>query len=151
VEPVIASEQAHGGNVHWVLREFPRQFKACRQRHTQAKTLLIVVIDADDSTTDERCRQLNIALQHDGLEPVGPSDPVSVLIPKRHIETWIRAATVGDANETDSFKAPSPTREQVRDAALRILEWARKHPPPDDSCVPSLLKALPHWQKIARP
>ncbi len=111
LNPVIASERAHGGNVHWVLREFPRQSKACRQRSTRARTLLIVVIDADDNTIEERCRQLNNALQHDGLEPLGSSDPLAVLIPKRHIETWIRAATVGGVNENDDYKKPSPTGE----------------------------------------
>lgn len=148
MHPVIASEQAHGGNVHWVLREFPRQFKACRQRSTRARTLLIVVIDADDKSIDERCRELNNTLQLGGLEPLSASEPLAVLIPKRHIETWIRAATAGGANENDDYKKPSPVGEVIRKAAQRINAWARHSPEPDDSCVPSLLRALPQWQRI---
>jgi hypothetical protein len=50
-----ASNEVHGGNVGWVLREFPYELKVCRKRHaTNAKTQLIVVIDADEKSVAER-------------------------------------------------------------------------------------------------
>jgi hypothetical protein len=40
-----ASREVHGGNVTWVIREFPKQLHACRQRHAaHANTRLIVVL-----------------------------------------------------------------------------------------------------------
>lgn len=145
----IASELARGGNVNLVLREFPRQLNASRRRQARAKTLLIVVIDADDRSVDERYGDLNKALKGADLELIGSLDPTVVLIPRRHIETWIRAATHPDANETDDYKFPSPTKEEeVREAAHRIHGWAHDDPRPDESCLPSLERAFPEWRKI---
>ena len=76
-----ASREVHGGNVGWVLTQFPKEMEACRKRHaTFAKTILIVIVDADEKAVAERRAQL----------PTAPSDPIVALIPKRHIETWIQ-------------------------------------------------------------
>ncbi len=146
--PLVASERASGGNVNWVLREFPRQFRACRQRHTHARTLLIVVVDADEGSVDQRHSDLNSALEGARMTPTNPSDPIVILVPKRHIETWIRAANGSDANETDNYKFPPPGQEQVRGAAQRIQGWARDNPAPDENLLPSLKRSLPEWRKI---
>ena len=79
---IIASEMVHGGNVAWVLREFPRQLDACRKRQTRAKTLLIVVADADRFRVDERHGDLNRALKGAELEAIAESDPQVILIPQ---------------------------------------------------------------------
>ena len=47
---LVASRMVQGGNVDWVLREFAGQVHACRQRLKQAKTLLVVMADADRLT-----------------------------------------------------------------------------------------------------
>jgi hypothetical protein len=59
VREEVASTKQRGGNDAWVLREFPAQLHACRQRHKKAKTRLVVLIDADDFTVAERHQQLN--------------------------------------------------------------------------------------------
>jgi hypothetical protein len=144
----IASELAQGGNVRWVLREFPRQLQACRQRHARARTLMIVMVDANSASVDERHRELNSALEGAGFTPMDSSDPTAILIPKRHIETWIRAASGDAVNEADDYKYPSLTREGVRQAAQRIHGWAHDNPAADDRCVSSLKMAFPEWRKI---
>jgi hypothetical protein len=148
LHPIIASEQVHGGNVVWVLREFPRQLDACRKRQTRAKTLLIVVVDADSLSVDERYRDLTRALQGAELEAIAPSDPIVVLIPKRHVETWIRATTGQPTNETDDYKSDQPGKADVRLAAQVIHGWAHDTPPPDENCLPSLRMALPKWRTL---
>jgi hypothetical protein len=141
--PRNASREVHGGNVGWVLREFPKEFEACRRRHaTHANTLLIVVVDADHLTVVERRGQLHQATE------VSVTDPVVVLIPKRHIETWIRAAIGQTVNETDSYKRPEPKKSEIRRAAEQIHGWAREDPKPGPSCVDSLLASLPEWRKL---
>ena len=86
--PINASRQVHGGNVSWVLNEFPRQLEACRRRHAaHAKTLLIVVADADDLPAAERRSQF------DGSIGGADADFLVVLIPRRNIETWIRSCS----------------------------------------------------------
>jgi hypothetical protein len=148
LHPIIASEQVRGGNVGWVLREFPRQLEACRKRQTRAKTLLIVVADADSLGVDERYRDLTRALQGAGLEAIAPSDPIVVLIPKRHVETWIHTTTGQPTNETDDYKSDQPSKADLRVAAHIIHGWAHDIPEPDENCVPSLRIALPEWRNI---
>lgn len=138
-----ASRTVHGGNVGWVLREFAREVRACRQRQsTRAASMLIVVVDADQHLVEERRQQLLVE------PPIGDSDPVVVLIPKRHIETWIRAALGGRVDELADYKRPVPKKAEVRGAAGTIHDWARNAPPQQSTCVPSLREALPHWRQI---
>ncbi len=145
---IIASERVHGGNVVWVLREFPRQLDACRKRHTRAKTLLILVADADDLGVDGRQRDLSRALQGANVEPMASSDPAVVLIPKRHVETWIRATTGQPTNETDDYKPDEPGKAEIRAAAQVIHGWVHDNPKPDENCIASLRNAFPEWRKI---
>jgi hypothetical protein len=141
--PRNASREVHGGNVGWVIREFSKELQACRQRHaTQANTLLIVVADADDITVIERRGHLVAD------PPVAANDPLVILIPRRHVETWIRAATRHKVTETDDCKNPEPRKSDVREAAAAIHGWARNAPTPGPTCVPSLLDALPAWRTI---
>ena len=138
VEPTLrvrnASREVHGGNVSWVLNQFPKEMEACRRRHAaHARTLLIVVVDADQGTVADRRAQLHT---HAG-------DPVVVLIPKRHIETWIRSGLGQPVNEIDSYKNPAPEKAAIRAAAHQIHGWARGNPPPGPTCVDSLRAALP--------
>ena len=141
--PRNASRAVHGGNVTWVLREFPQELLACRRRHVaHASTLLIVVVDADNNTVMQRRNHLAQDSQ------MSNTDPVVVLIPKRHIETWIRAALGQTVNETDSYKRPEPTKPEVRDAANQVHGWARDNPTPGPTCIESLLVSLPEWRKI---
>lgn len=144
--PRNASREVHGGNVGWVLREFPRELEACRWRHSRhANTLLIVVIDADDNTVAERRGDLNQRSQ------MSAADPIAVLIPKRHIETWIRAALGRQVNENDSYKNPEPKKSEIRAAGNEIHGWARNNPIPGPTCVDSLRVSFPEWRKIKGP
>ena len=134
-----ASREVHGGNIGWVLREFPKEMEACRKRHAaHAKTLLIVVVDADQGTVVDRRAQLK----------TNAGDPIVALIPKRHIETWIRSA-LGDAvNENDSYKNPAPKRGNIKAAADQIHGWARGNPAPGATCVDSLRTSLPEFRTL---
>ena len=59
-----------------------------RSRH--AKTALIVMIDADTHTVQDRWRQLDQALEDGGKQRVDAEhEQIARLVPKRNIETWI--------------------------------------------------------------
>jgi hypothetical protein len=149
VRSLVASRMQHGGNVGWVLDEFPKQLHACRQRQKKARTLLIVLVDADKLTVEARRRQLLGRVKSAGLEEFGKSEPAAILIPKRHIETWV-SALLGDAvTETEDCKIRRKLRkEEIRRAAETLDEWSRPNATPGTTCVPSLLEALPEWNKI---
>jgi hypothetical protein len=139
---LIASRQSFGGNVHWVLQNFSKQLEACRQRAVRAKTLLIVVLDADDFSVVERRHQLN------ANPPPSADDPLVMLIPRRHIETWIRAALGEQVDETGDYKHPKPAMSDIRNAGVQIYRWARDQPLPGPNCVMSLRDAFREWRKI---
>ncbi len=146
----IASRMKHGGNVDWVLDQFPRQLHACRQRHkAKANTQLIVFIDADKFDVDERRRHLDERLTRAGYDRLVADDPVSLLIPRRHVETWIRSLRGHQVAEDDDCKGwEKPTKDDIRQAAQIVFGWAHDHPIPGPTCVPSLQVALPEWRKI---
>jgi hypothetical protein len=129
--------------VGWVLQQFPIELRACRQRHNvRANTLLIAVADADNYEVAER-------RNHFQLEPpISPNDPVVILIPKRHVETWIRTALGSVVNERDDYKNPKLEKTEIRQAANAIHAWARDNPPPVATIVPSLRTALSEWRRI---
>ena len=134
-----ASREVHGGNVGWVLREFPKEMEACRKRHAaHAKTVLIVVVDADQSTVADRRAQLK----------TNAGDPVVALIPKRQIETWIRSGLGQAVNEVDSYKNPPPKKADIRASADQIHGWARDNPAPGATCVESLRTSLPGFRTL---
>lgn len=137
-----ASRRFAGGNVGSVLAEFSKWLSACRSRNAKARTLLIALADADDHSVQDRLRQFQVK------EAYSSTDPVVILIPRRHVETWIRCAQCQSVNETDSYKRPEPRKADWLEAARTIYGWARNSPQPAATCVPSLLSALPEWRKI---
>jgi len=138
-----ASRIVRGGNIGWVLDQFPKELEAARSRHSaRANTLLIVVADADD---------LSVAMREHNLcdrEAYTDSDPLVVLIPKRHIETWVCSAIGGLVGENEDCKRHHLTKADFREAAKRIHDWARNDPSDDSTCVPSLRVALSRWKRI---
>ena len=134
-----ASREVHGGNVGWVLMEFPKEMDACRKRHAaHAKTRLIVVVDADQNTVADRRTQLQ----------TNAGDPVVTLIPKRHIETWVRSCLGEPVNEIDSYKNPAPRKAEIKSAADQIHGWARGVPAPGPTCVDSLRASLSAFRTL---
>jgi hypothetical protein len=149
VKAIVASREQQGGNVAWVLNRFPKELHACRQRGKKAKTLLIVVIDADNHTVENRRRQVLDRMATAGLEQFGSNEPAVLLVPKRHFETWIRALLGELVTEEQDCKAwEKPEKEALRRAALTLFEWARENATAGPTCVPSLIAALPDWKKI---
>lgn len=131
-----------GGGAAWVLNEFPKELDACRRRHTRANTLLIVIIDADNNSVAQRLGQLQ------EKKEVEQDDPLVVLIPRRHGETWIRSALGQVVNENDDYTNPEPRKSEIRGAADQIHGWARNNPAPGHTCVDSLRHSLPAWRTI---
>jgi len=128
VRSIVASEQ--GGNDAWVLNRFPKELHACRQRLKRTgKTRLIVLIDADKYSAEDRRRQLLERATAAGLAELAPNEPVALLIPKRNIETWIRALLGEKVNEEQDCKTSHrPSKDQIRQAVEKLYEWSR---PPD--------------------
>jgi hypothetical protein len=75
---------------------------------------------------------------------------IIVLIPKRHVETWIRALLGDEVNEENDYKKPEPTPKEIAQAGGTLFAWTRRHASPGATCPPSLTKSIREgeWQRI---
>jgi hypothetical protein len=116
------------------------------------------MLDADMETTRHRAKQLADALedarkacppkeQHH-YRPPGVKDPIAVLIPKRDVETWICALLGNLVDEVTDYTRPTPTPNEIRDAAAELHQWTRPGAAPVPTYPTSLKASLPEWQKI---
>jgi len=131
-----------------VRREYPGQVKACRSTiGRRVSCLLIVVLDADQETVGTRRRRLDAELQRAGQPPRGKSEPIVLLIPKRHVETWIRALVGNPVDEAIDYTRPAPTPQEVKRAAAGLCNALDAADPPPH-WPPSLVASVPEWRKI---
>ena len=147
-----AATRSGGSGEHFVRKRYPVEVKEQRRRVGKgASALLAVMLDADTETTQWRTAQLADALQAVGTYARGNDEPIIVLIPKRHVETWIRALLGEHADElTDYTKAPflPPTSNDIKTAAAELYGWTRPGASAGVTSPPSLTASLPEWQKI---
>jgi hypothetical protein len=138
-----------GSGEKYVRDQYPRQVQACRSSlGRRASALLIVIIDADMETTQHRAAQLSNALNAADMQGRDEGEPIVVLIPKRHIETWIRALLGSQVNEETDCKKPKPTPPEIVEAASTLHQWTRPGAGPGSTSPPSLSASLPEWRKI---
>ncbi len=131
-----------------VREEFVKELRACRAVQARRKVLLVTMIDADkpEWNLESRRKQLETAL--DDERPLTPNDPYVRFVPKRNVETWIRAALGYVVNEKEDYKKTQPSKAEIRTAARQIHGWARNRPDPGPTCVDSLRQSLADWRRI---
>ncbi len=139
--------RSSGGSGEKRVRDvYPVQVRDIRRYKTQncsSTRWLLVHIDADTLTVDERLRQLNAPL---GSEAVNVDDPVCVVIPKRNTETWVYHL-VNDGtpvSEEDDYKI-RVTDDQVRDAGRRLGSLSDQA---TVNCPPSLRRSIAELERI---
>jgi hypothetical protein len=149
----FSSLSGRGGSGEKYVRDnYTKEVRACRSswgRRTSA--LLVVIVDADTESAQHRANQLARALRDANEQPRGSQEPIAVLIPKRHVETWIRALLGGNVDEeTDYTKAPYsvPTSQDISAAALELHAWTRAGAGPGARSPPSLTASIPEWRRI---
>jgi hypothetical protein len=92
--------------------------------------------------------QLSDALKSAILTDRRDDEPIVVLIPKRHVETWIRALLGVNVDEATDYTRPTPTAKEIKDAASELYVCTRPSADPGPTFPPSLTASLPEWQKI---
>jgi hypothetical protein len=138
-----------GSGEKYVRDHYPHQVQACRSSlGRRASALLIVIIDADMETTQHRAAQLSEALQSANMQGRDEGEPIVVLIPKRHVETWIRALLGNQVAEDKDYKKPKPTSGEISEAAETLHRWTRPGAGPGPTSPPSLTTSIPEWRKI---
>ena len=131
-----------GSGEQYVREQYPSQLRACRSHLRVVSPRLIVLIDADTGTVDDRHRQLAQQLDAQGLAPRSPGDRLALLVPRRNIETWIAHLTgTGPVDEALSYPR-LPREGDCQPAVLRLAPLVRHPDPLPDDCPDSLRRAI---------
>jgi hypothetical protein len=127
-----------GCGEQWVRERYAKAVARFRAR--RARTALVVVVDADTHSVTDRLGQLP------GNR--SPEEAIAILIPKRHIETWILCLNGGTVNEESDYRAQA-IDHLIKPAALAVWAWARNAATTVPlRCVESLRTALAELRRI---
>jgi hypothetical protein len=83
----------------YVRTQYPVEVKTYRQNRNRISIGLVVLIDADKYTVQERLKQLDNILGEQSLPLRQIDEEISVFVPKRNIETWIHYLKSKSADE----------------------------------------------------
>jgi hypothetical protein len=147
---IVLSPSGQGSAENWVRRTFAKEVKTYRSRHAQTK--LVVIIDADTDTVQDRLKQLDQALQNTGKEPVDTrSEQIARLVPKRNVETWILCLNEQVVNEDEDYKKKRENwNELIPTAAETLFQWTRSHEALPEYCVDSLHHGIGELKRLIR-
>lgn len=147
----ISIVQGRGSGEQFVRKNYAKEVNECRQRAATRSALLIVAMDADENTVEDRARQLADELRARGFEARSEDDPIAVLIPKRNVETWILCLNGKAVNENDDYSATRITGLHLTEVARTLFCWTRNGAEVPARCVSSLRDSFPEWRRIERP
>jgi hypothetical protein len=134
---ITATPRQKGGGEASVKQAFPAELKFYRSRRYQQGRALIVLIDADDRSVEDRHQQLWSELRESGLELRAEDERVIILVPRRNIETWVVFLNDGPpVDETTDYKSQVDSKS-IRVAGKALAGGSFTKPLP-----PSLARAL---------
>jgi len=87
----------------YVRSQYPVEVKAYRQNRNRVSIALVVLIDADRGTLQDRLNQLASILDEDAQEKRRSDEAIAIFVPKRNIETWIHYLQGETVNEEDAY------------------------------------------------
>lgn len=122
----VISPKGRGAAEQFVRNRFAAEVNSHRRNASKRGSMLITVIDADATPFEERYKEL--------LNSIEARDGVFVFVPKRNIETWLRALNSFQADESTDFKRTEHGSE--RDAGKILLTLIRS--PQVHNLLPSL-------------
>lgn len=132
----------------YVREHYVEEVKANRVNHISR--CLVVAVDADMITVDQRTQQLEQKLIQNGLNSRKANEPIALFIPKRNIETWINYLIEGGpVNETTEYAKLRGCERDCQPAVIKFIELVKLPAAqrPQD-CPPSLECGLDEVQHI---
>jgi hypothetical protein len=146
---IYRSPAGEGSAESWVRKEFVKQTNVYRIRQARAQSALIVMIDADTRTVQDRLNQLDHALRKSGNQVVGDSERIARLVPKRNVETWILCLNEEAVDEeTDYKKTRNDLSALIPQAAVTLCQWTRSTAEPPNHCVSSLRTGVGELKRL---
>lgn len=133
------SPAGRGSAENWVLKKFAAETRAYRSRQARAESALIVMIDADTRSVQDRWNQLDQALKDNNTPAIGRGERIARLVPRRNVETWILCLNGQDVNETTDYSREKRSwNKLIPQAAETLCHWTRPNAGPANDCVDSL-------------
>ena len=86
---VQQSPRSKGSADQWVRESFPIELRAYRSKCNYLPNCLLVVVDADVQTVQEKVKRLETECRNQGVPFRGSDERVAFIVPKRNIETWL--------------------------------------------------------------
>jgi hypothetical protein len=147
----VAVPSGRGSGEQHVRREIPNQVNACRSsRGRRASALLIVMVDADAKPAETRQGEMQQACQDCPDGPPRRDEPILILVPKRNVETWIRALLGDTVDEDTDYSRAKPSGREIKMAARALtshLQLPLESNPPGN-WPPSLRGSIFVWRRI---
>jgi hypothetical protein len=138
-----------------ILKHYPELIQSYRSRNYR-NIAVVVMIDADEDSLDDRMRSLNIALDETAgnlnKDPRLPNEKVAIFVPSRNIETWFYYIMEGqECDETTDYKDKKMSaKERIELAKSAAQKLAREICPQgaDRITLPSLRYACTELQRL---
>ena len=147
-KPRIAP-RVRGSAAAWVSGQYPSEVRLHQQRAASQKVGLLVVIDADRQTVQERHGQLSEALVGAEVKARGNEERIAIWVPRRHIETWVAYLTERNVTEDDDCKRQHLVSDQdYKPAAERFVVLYREPLSRPDDMLGSLSRAFDETQRL---
>ena len=105
-----------GAGEQFVRDNYPAYLDAVSKRNG----ILVVMIDGDNDSIEERMKQLDDACNEKGIPLRKDSDKVAIFVPRRNMETWLAYLDGKQVNETDDY--PKLRRERECRRHVDVLE-----------------------------
>ncbi|WP_353930255.1 hypothetical protein WJM97_18455 [Okeanomitos corallinicola TIOX110] len=105
-----------GAGEQFVREKYAKEVVEYRRQKNKRAGMLIVLIDADKKTVEERLKQLNDALKENSHPQRQIDEAIAVFVPKRNIETWIhylQDENVDEETEYPKFKKQSDCKPYI--------------------------------------
>lgn len=101
-------------NNAYVINNYDRVVKEYRAKKNNQDLAVIVMLDADDKTIEERFKTLHMALDNEkgklNQDTRNPGEKIAIFIPTRNIETWFYYIDSGQScDESTDYKKANYT------------------------------------------
>jgi hypothetical protein len=116
----------------FVRESYPTEVKAYRSKASYLSIGLVVVIDADTRTLEERLNQLDDILKADSQKIRQINEAIAVFVPKRNIETWIhylQGETVDEETEYSKFPRESACKPYIENFVNQFYQGLDENAP----------------------
>lgn len=144
---IIRNSNARGSAEQFVRTYYAREVRAYRSKSTYQSRALLVMIDADAYTVEQRLKQLDSALEANGQAKRQPNEKIAIFVPKRNIETWIHYLMGKSVDEVSAYSKFSGHERKCKSYVDQLVKKICPVGLPKDA-PPSLHAACEELQRI---